>query len=971
MRKSLFAAAMACSICGVVEVSAKDCGKRAWTLTPEAEKIVAEMRAAAKNYKPRTKHIGLFSRAQLKYGAQRTDFIHRWYDRPLRQDSTLAETADPLRLLHPEAWKMTAADVRLGKMDGLAFCPSLHRSHEAIPLSVAPGGEMALLFELPCSYADTGIASHLKTAEWAIAAPNSYRLDGKVVLTRYPPIADDKLDIPERLCKALDERFGPGKFAVMFYVSAFERRFRGIGTLTAETLEWGREHLRRCLRAMDGIFMDGWEVYHSRRYDAALEREVMIPLYQSVLAEPEFAGRKYLGVAMMSGHENCYRWNYDIGSQGTQTLVARMEAMRALRPDFMICCEWDEENESTFFRPTVANGFVHQRILRYYADVFACRAPTPMPGDDTSIPNLVVSYRRSLVAGEPVEVEVLNIPDGTFKGRSFTCQFRWKGSDGRTVKRYPSAVLRADVADNTFFVSPATEFIAENRVLIPELNVKVDDGADFLFGDGFWPLDLNAVRAADAKWAKHALRERALGVAGSIAVTPPVEDGTVVVSGRFAAPAPVRNVEVLEGPDTVFMFDPSATSRTNMVVVKITYQARGSAPKSLAINGDIRIENAPGVEIITKAGRGRALLADGWRLKNAIYNNWDVNLFAAVPIGAVDDAEIVAELPPAFPSVKIKVKDVVSKDVIGVSGPAGGNFVVRRFLSQIAIPKPCNVREGEFSFLLKPFSASDVLRLQIVDGRGNVWRGSPLVLERLTGEMRTYHVFERDEERVTELSVDSCRAEMPYYGFKMSRGSVVWSDVGRQLSGIFAGPVPLVTGFGQGESNYGDTLARYLRGDSPEMLDNAPKPTVGPDGGAALFFDGTDYLMLPQQVVSRYAGFEIDVDVCPERLEGVQSLVDAGDAAYGLFLRDGVPEARMWELRKNVKGPACLKLGEWNKVRFVFDQSSMTIFVDGVPGESVPFSGCQYQARYTAVGGANRTPNFFHGRLANLRFSLR
>ena len=945
--------------------------RRLWSLTPEARKIVAEMRESAAGYRPHTDHIGLFSRAQLKYGAQRKDFIHRWYDRPLHQDSTWADTMDPRRLLHPEAWKKTAEAVRLGKMDGLAFCPSLHRSDEAIPLSATPGGEMTLLFELPYAYADTGLEAHLKTAERALATPNAYRIDGKVVLTRYPPVYEDGLDFPKRLRAALDERFGPGKFAVVFYVSAFERQFRGEGTLTAEKLEWGREHLRRCLRAMDGVFVDSWEVYKTSRYDAALEREVLIPLYQSVLSEPEFRGRKVFGISIMAGHENCYRWNYDIDSHGTRTVVSRMESMLALRPDFVICCEWDEENENTFFRPTVANGYVHQRVLRCFADAYAGRTPTPMPGDDTSVPNLVVSYRRSLVAGEPIEVEVRNIPDGTFRGMAFTFAFRWKSRDGRVVKSYPPTRLDADSPGNAFFVSPASELVAANRVLLPEMAVATPDGRKLLFGSDFWPLDLNAVRAVDAKWVKHALRERTRGIRGAITASRPGKDGTVTVSGSFSADDPVRSVEVLEGPDTVFMFDPSAVTRKDQVVLKMTFQARGSAPRSLALKGTVRIENAPGLEIIGEYSRGRSALADGWRFRNATYSNWDVNLYAAVPLTALDKAEIVGELPPTFPSFRIKVRDVVEKEVVGVSGPAGGNFVARRFLSQIEMPKPCMAREGEFSFAMKPPCGSDVLRMQIIDGHGNVWRGSPLVLERPAGKLRKFHVFERDEGRVSELAVDACRAEEPEYRFDQTRGSVVWTESGRHLSGILAGPATLVTGIGQGESCYGDTLARYLKGDAPDILDNAPKAAKGPDGGPALLFDGTDYLMLPQQLAPRFSGFEIEVDVCPDSLYGVQSLVDAGNAAYRFFLRDGVPEAEMWGVPQNPRGPSRLKTGEWSRVRLAFDQSALTVYVDGRPGEPVPFSGCQYQARYTAVGGANRLVNFFRGRLANLRFRLR
>ena len=967
----LAAVAVVCPV--VCPASAFRSGENAvrgtWIPTPEAKALLAEMRQRAKDYRPRTAKMGIFSRAQLKYGAQRTDFIHRWYDRPLHQDSTWAETANPDRILHPEAWRRTAETVRLGGMDGLAVCIALSRCNEVIDMSVMPGGETQILVELPYAYADKGIESHVKTAEQALKMPNAYRIDGKVVLTRYPPIEPSQLDFVDKLRTVLDERFGPDRFIVMFYVTAFERLLRQ-GELTVDKLKWAQAHLRNCLRKMDGVFLHGWDIYWPRRYGAKFEREVLVPLYQSVLAEPEFAGRKYMGMPVTPGHENCYRWSYDVDSHGTRTLVERMKTMQMLRPDFIIGCEWDEENENTFFRPTVANGYVHQRIMRYFADAFAGVAPTPFPGDDVSVPNLVVSYRRSLIAGEPIEVEVRNIPDGTFKGEMFECAFRWKNVCGGTVKSYPAVKIAADSIDGAFFVSPVTEFIKGNRFLVPELTVRTK-GRSWKFGEGFWPLDLNAARAVDAKWVKHSLRERTKDVTGSIAFAPAERVGEVVVSGSFSSAVPVKSVEVLQGPDTVFMYDPSCTGDADEVTLKITMQARGNAPRSLALNGDIRIVNAKGLKLITKPNRMRTMLPDGWRLKNSLYCNWDVSLYASVPKSEIDAAELVTDLSPLFGKMRIRVKDVVDREVIGTAGPYGGNFVVRHHLSQISIPKPCGVKNGAFSFNLKQLGRADILRMQIVDANENVWRGAPTELGKPTGETRRFHVFERDENRVTEVSVDSGRVDEPFYGFDDARGSVVWTASGRHLSGIFGGCATLVTGFGQGESNYGDTLTRYIKNDIFDAKDNAPESVKGKDGGFALAFDGSDYLMLPQQLAPKFTGFEISVDVCPDRLDGRQSLVDAGNAAFSLFLRDGVPEAAMWGAPKNAKAASALRIGEWSNVRLVFDQRTFKVVVNGVEGEPVPHSGCQFQARYTSVGAANRTLSFYRGRLANLNFRLK
>ena len=943
--------------------------KKCWSLEPEAEKEVDEMRRLARNYRPRLARTRFFPRAQLKYGLQRADFLHRWYDRPLHQNSSWAKTADPARIIHPEAWKKTVEDVKLGGMDGLAVCTALSRCDEVIPMSVAPGGELPILVELPYAYADKGLESHMKAAETALKMPNSFRIGGRVVLTRYPAIKENGLDFAEKLRRSLEAKFGPDKFIVMFYIEPFGTR-PADKPLTAAQLQGAREHLRRCLRKMDGILVTGWDIYYPRRYGAAFEREVLVPLYQSVLAEPEFAGKKYLGITITPGHENCYRWSYDIDSQGTRTLVERMKTMVTLKPDFIIGCEWDEQNENTFFRPTVANGFTHQRIMRHFADSFAGKSPSLFPGDSPDVPNLTVSYRRSLIAGEPIEVEVLNIPDGSFKGESFRCRFRWLDLKGRTVKKYPSATLGADSLDSVFFVSPVTELVSANRVLIPSLEVETSGGGKFTFGHDFWPLDLNAARALDTKWVKHSLRERPKKTLGALRASK-TADGRWNVEGGFRSPCPVRSVEVLRGPDTVYMFDPKAKDRRGMEIIKIAWQARGNAPRSLSPSGTVRFVNASGVEIITGKGRGRKPLADGWEIDRALYCNWAVELFAAVPEAAADTAEVVVDLKPVFGNLRFKVKDILEKQVVGVAGPAGGNLVLSREFSQLSIPEPCNVQTGRFSFCAGPLGKSEVLRMRIIDERGRVWRGGAAVLGQNGGGKRTIAVYERDDDSVTELTVDANRIEEAEYRFDPLRGSVVWGGSSRDFGGIFGGAATMVIGFGQGESNYGDTLTRYITGKEFDALENAPEYAEGPEGLTALRFDGSDYLMLPQQLAPKFAGFEISLDVSPDGIEGEETLVDGGYQAYSIFLRDGVPEARMWLLKPNVRGPSRLSVGKWSKVKLVYDLKKVQIFVDGKAGVAVPHTGCQFQSRYTAVGAANRRLKFFRGRIANLQFRLR
>ena len=950
--------------------------RKAWTCTPDAKALLAQWREEAKAYRPAAGRTAIYARGQLKYGAERSDFLHAWYERPLHQNTNWQKEDPKSPFLNIPAWRKTVETIRLGKMDGMGVCISQSSRGYVIPRSVMPGGETSILVELPYGYHDGAIEKYVEVAEKALNMPNSYRIDGKVVLTRYPKVLEKDLDKADAFRKALDDRFGKDKFIVIYYVGAFDGNMPD-GPMTADALLQAREHLRRVLRKTDGIFMADWSVYWPRRYGAEFEREVITPLLQAVLVEPEFAGRKYLGMPICVGHENCYRWCYSLDSTGTAMGLERLETMTTLRPDFVLCCEWDEENENTHVRPTVSNGYVHQRILRHFADKWAGRPFEAFPGDNVSIPNLVLSYRKSLIAGEPVEAEVRNIPDGTFKGQTFTVSLRWRNRAGRIVKSYPPQTVSADELANAWFVSPASELAAE-RVVVPELEV-VWKGGRYMKKTGFWPLDVNAVRSVDFKWVKQSLREQAEGVKGSVAIGEKAEDGVYAIRGNVKSGTKLRSIEVLEGPDTVYMYDPSAPAPDGREVFRLEF--KGYASSNVKLNGRVALRNAPGSEFSPTSARSPArALSDGWSFKDAPLYAWPMRLHVTVPKGAIASGEIEVDLAPAFKGT-IRLADVVAKDVVGIAGPAGGNFVVTRYLTQRAIPPPCGVSSAEFAFRMKPIAGTSVLRLQTVDENDRVWRSEPVTFYSPSGAMKKFHVFERDVEKVSEIALDANLAIEPSYSFDDARGSVLSSSAGRAYWGILGGFATQATGFGTGETQYGNAVALYVNPKMAEWDDSAPTRVAGPDGGVALHFKGCENAALPQQLFPMFAGFEVEFKVRPDVVVGQYALVGAGATAFEVYMRDGVVFANYFDACRYARqqgaivkatGPAKpLEVGKWSSVRVVFDQSEFYVEVDGVRGKTVKASAYQHNARYTAIGAANHDPKFFRGSFSGLSFRLR
>ena len=54
----------------------------------DAVKYLKKLAQSSKNYQRRADKTYFFSRAQLKYGLERNDYLRRWCDRPLMQDSS-------------------------------------------------------------------------------------------------------------------------------------------------------------------------------------------------------------------------------------------------------------------------------------------------------------------------------------------------------------------------------------------------------------------------------------------------------------------------------------------------------------------------------------------------------------------------------------------------------------------------------------------------------------------------------------------------------------------------------------------------------------------------------------------------------------------------------------------------------------------------------------------------------------------
>ena len=978
MKMQLLAAAAMAAV-GLLAADGYGIRNPAWELSPDAERLLEEWSRIP--YARKNGRTDIFVRAQLKYGINRSDYIHHWYDRPLLQDSSLGQRqdipTDPAPWLNPGSWAKTVEMGRLGKQTGFAVFTFTSMRETVIPLSAKPGMEATILVELArgCS-----IDEWLHRAEQALAMTNSFRIGGKVLLTSYPAVREKDLPQYAEIKRRLTERFGD-RFLVMPYFNLFADEVRGRTAMKAADLQRVRERLARALRVLDGLCYSGRESCFNRRYDPWLFDRVITPIIHATFADAEFSG-KVLGCCAMLGHENSYRWNYGLDCTGTRMLRDVFSSIARLSPDFVIGTEWDEENENTCYRPMVAHGFTHQRILRYFSDTINGRTPDVFPGDDTSVPNLVVSYRKEIMAGEPIEVEVVNVPDGSFKGASFKVAFAWKTADGRTAKAFAPKLLSADSLAAVWFDVDASELIA-NPALLPELTVTMPDGRTQTFSDGMWPIGLRPTRCIEYKWAKHPVRDLPKGVTGALALGGIDADGSCLVKGRVSSPRKLRSIAVIDETDIVYMYDKAkaALPPDDVVTVRIAFQGYAMSGKNRDLKGCISLSGAPGAVLGIARSRGNVeTKGHEYVFKGAMLNNWPHYLYVDIPRAEAAAAVFKADLPGFFEG-EIPVKELLAKDVMGIAGPKGSNLVFTRFLSQRSIPVPADVAEAEFSFRLKPGQPRSVLRLETVDEDYHVWRGKPFVCGKDSGKTVRFHVYERDADRVSETAVDSSRIPLADYAFEPSRGSVVACAGGRNLWGILGGCVPLVTGFGQGESGYGNSGIDKLTVKTPGWEKSAPDYVQEADGTWALKFSGCSYLSLPQQLWPVEAGMDLSLEFNPDDVQRKQGLLTTGPTSSGIYIDKGKVYARFF-LRNRfmrisghaanvvVPGPEVIA-GKWQTVRVVCDQRTAHVEVDGVKGPETPVSGDIFYPRYTALGAGTSPKEYFAGRIRRFTVGVR
>ena len=808
----------------------------------------------------RTGRTLVVSRAQMKYGLER-NYLARWVDRPLFQDSSLRE--DHSGCVTPfSSFRRIMKIARSYDLDGLAFFPETSQRmciFDYIERDPEPGFKI-----LPEFIGSSDPEKKLALLDRALENPHVLKIGDRILVTGY---RTDSLTMPQwkTMLNAFCERHGDA-FIFMPDISYpakqgwlnWSKRFNSEQPPTEEDRETIREYLRSYLDVFDGLYFAGCaSLKKQRRFDVDFYREFLIPLYRSVLDEPEYRD-KYLGLSACIGHENCTRLGYTLSSDGTKTLRRSLEAALAAEPDLVVLPEWDEQNENTSIRPTVYNSFSTQRILRYYMSRNNGTPPSPIAGDDVSVPNLIISYRKLLTLGETLEVELLHVPDRE-KGTPYVATFWLEDLNGRRVAETHEFPFSAnDLEDHT--VRIPSETLENHQVLIPV--VQIDrNGRQSIFRDGMHHIHLRATWNWDYKWVKVPLRDVLQPDEASFHVVSDTtnELGDLPMEGSIACGKDIASVEVLENDAVIYSVSPAADSfRERADVIPLLVELRSFQQGNL--RGTLRVHNARSIWPVDQPTLMRDCSTEDNSLNFYEIIGWSPRQIL-LAIRREEAASAVLELDSAAVQSRVSVRTLLKNGIYSETHDDGLTVTFSRFCKQHDMPCHLDRKEVRFSGAVHPDLPTSVFHMRVVAKSGKIYRSRPVLLDdRSDSSVVSLPVYSDTKKKVVEVEVAKRRVPQIEYLMARNRGSVLFTPAGRTFWGHLGGYTDSVTGRGGAGGTDGSPFAQ--RSNYPmNTHKHAPEWTTE-DNSICLRFDGKgNYIALPQGTLPRRGPFSLAFEI--------------------------------------------------------------------------------------------------------------
>ena len=903
--------------------------------------------------------------------------LHTWCDRPLFADTSLRRPKDGLSGEN----RAFLRDVEIMQDCGLDGFGSIayhatNKQHLKL-LEAHPPAKTYRQMPVICPVASMGNYAAEKDIILAHAkSPYAARLDGRLVCWSYGGGTEGGQRYARRFAEDPEVPpllyVGDMPFYDMYCAYGYDNEGKydpKSNTIVPEKVEAFRRTVADAAAVLGGFQVWctnnrwDWNGEYSHFQDPTpIYRDYLRPVCEEVMGRPENRG-KLVGAYLRQGYFNNAEGTIS-GEHGTQTLRNYLDEILLLNPDVLMCFEWNEENENTHFQPTLAHGRTWTRILNCYRAILDRTEPTPMKGDDTTVPNLVLSARQAIKLGEPYHLELLYLPDGS-AAKELKARVTLKDEKGATVAAFPQETIPAGaLKEISYFI--ASEDLAGVQSVRPELETELD-GAKRTW-TGFDSTRLRPTMCRDYLYTHQSLRELLVPASQRFDVRATDEPDVYAVDAALGCGEELSSLEIVDdleemaAADTgTFFTDPdSVVLRGHLTTLLPALIGKGAGR---VLKGVATTPGAPHAVLRSAEYAWECFSVNGpTDGGTAIADNFGSHgrFFVKVPKAELAGSRLRLDFKGLGFPIEAQMDEVYGQGVRSWELGKTVRFTLERLDNLGDIPAPLGTPHAALARNVRSANRFPAFQLRAITRSGKVWRSALVHPKAFAGAPRKLRVY--SDTRHKEVAVDVPADAVPSFDY------VFDPKYGARLHCPWGGHSDIELGGGEWRGGpmrdaeihkrmpagfAGQSAGEWIRDGDNYILkpgsaaaeakpDAAASSRVDPewvrDGGRwALRFGGGSYMCVPQEVIPRGAVYSVTMDLKPttdaDQVILRSSSENNGDLGVQLIVKDGTVRLsylgvhlyRLYEF--DTKLP--LRVGEWNRIEIGKDYKSLVCVVNG------------------------------------------
>ena len=750
----------------------------------------------------------------------------------------------------------------------------------------------------------------------ALKSPYAPRISGRIPITTYNA-GYIKPEIMKAFLDTLRKEFGD-TFAVtceLLIDWPDRNQLEATGAWNAETQEKYRKRISDLLSLYDGIQIPFAIENRKNNYmtepDFRIYDKYLGPIIKEFLQKKEFKD-KLVGAVLSHAYIN-HMSGVSHGEFGTARLRLCMDRLLKLDPDFIVFFEWNEFNENTCFQPTLCNSLALQRLLRFYSERLKDKPVTPNPGDNTEIPPLVVSAREAYRVGEPIRIELLNIPD-TEKNTMYKTELVILDGTGKEVAKFPTETFDSSKLRAVTYQIPSEQFSMES-VLRPVLSVTNPAGKKMVFPQ-LQSFRLYPTANTNYKETRQPLRDLISNAKATFNVKK-AEGNTYEISGTFDAGEPLASLEVIDHGREIFAVDPkNEFDREKNLIITGTLSTRTPGMRRL----QIQLANVSDWKF--RPWEQANISFGEWKRNGDTVNSYTLiwaartQFILSIPRNA-DNPEIKFSVDDE--SYNLKVKDLVkTQKYAQLYKNCRLDWEIYHELPDI--PEQIGKNDAAFHTTIISKHKYPLFQLRAVTVSGKIWRGQPVVPNPIPKTAEKLNLHSETTGKIITADVPKALIPDLRYEINPQTGAVLKNSYDPDFDAQLGG------GFVYDEGAHIMPL--------PPNKSYAPSYTKDEAGNNVLKFSGVSYINFPAEAFPR-GSFTLNFEIKPELRDETYVLFRHFNWILGsitlyvkynrLYAAFGDKDLKVHSFVSGFE----LKPGEWSDVSVSFNQKEFTFNVNG------------------------------------------